>query len=183
MEPPLDLVYQEVTPGGVVSARSIVSAGVGLAAAWCPQGPRRRTSSSSGSDQPCDDRDRVPGNRCLAVGVTLRKPCPPRATRCALTGLDDPVYQRLIEIFEPQDGSMSADIDIDRVRANAVKLEKLEGERLLDRSRTSERLYRHAATYLPLGVASSFQTGDPYPIYLARGSGSHLWDADGNEYL
>ena len=78
---------------------------------------------------------------------------------------------------------MSADIDIDRVRANAVKLEKLEGERLLDRSRNSERLYRQASTYLPLGVASSFQTGDPYPIYLARGSGSHLWDADGNEYL
>jgi glutamate-1-semialdehyde 2,1-aminomutase len=36
---------------------------------------------------------------------------------------------------------------------------------------------------MPLGVASSFQAGDPYPIYLRRGQGSHVWDVDGNEYL
>jgi glutamate-1-semialdehyde 2,1-aminomutase len=78
---------------------------------------------------------------------------------------------------------MSAEIAIDRLRAKATKLEKVEGERLLDRTSGSERLYRQASAYLPLGVASSFQTGDPYPMYLARGSGSHLWDVDGNEYL
>ena len=36
---------------------------------------------------------------------------------------------------------------------------------------------------MPLGVGSSFQAGDPYPIYLDRGLGSHVWDVDGNEYV
>jgi glutamate-1-semialdehyde 2,1-aminomutase len=33
-----------------------------------------------------------------------------------------------------------------------------------------------------MGVASSFQAGDPYPVYLERGRGSHVWDVDGSEY-
>ena len=37
--------------------------------------------------------------------------------------------------------------------------------------------------HLPHGVASSFQAGDPYPIYLARGQGAQVWDVDGNEYV
>ena len=36
---------------------------------------------------------------------------------------------------------------------------------------------------LPFGVVSSFQKGSPYPVYVARGSGSHVWDQDGTEYL
>ena len=31
-------------------------------------------------------------------------------------------------------------------------------------------------------MASNFQAGDPYPVYLKRGSGSHVWDVDGTEY-
>ena len=34
-----------------------------------------------------------------------------------------------------------------------------------------------------MGVASTFQANDPYPVYLDRGKGSHVWDVDGNEYL
>jgi glutamate-1-semialdehyde 2,1-aminomutase len=78
---------------------------------------------------------------------------------------------------------MRTEIDIDRLRANAREIGKREGERLLDRTRGSARLYEQASAYLPLGVASSFQTQDPYPMYLARGSGSRVWDVDGNEYL
>ena len=37
--------------------------------------------------------------------------------------------------------------------------------------------------HLPFGVASSFQAGDPYPIYVDRGQGSHVWDVDGTEYV
>ena len=29
----------------------------------------------------------------------------------------------------------------------------------------------------------SFQADDPYPIYLARGQGAHVWDVDGTEYV
>ncbi len=36
---------------------------------------------------------------------------------------------------------------------------------------------------MPFGVASSFQAGDPYPIYLESGRGSHVRDVDGNEYI
>jgi len=32
-------------------------------------------------------------------------------------------------------------------------------------------------------VASSFQLGDPYPVYLNRGVGAEVWDVDGNSYF
>ncbi len=35
---------------------------------------------------------------------------------------------------------------------------------------------------MPLGVPSSFQAGDPYPIYIERGQGSQVWDVDANQY-
>ena len=36
---------------------------------------------------------------------------------------------------------------------------------------------------MPGGVPSQFQKNDPWPVYLERGSGSQVWDVDGNEYL
>ena len=36
---------------------------------------------------------------------------------------------------------------------------------------------------MPLGVGSSFQVGDPYPIYLREGRGAKVWDVDGHEYV
>ncbi len=36
---------------------------------------------------------------------------------------------------------------------------------------------------MPLGVASSFQTYDPYPLFMTDARGSRIWDADGNEYI
>ncbi|MGH2752071.1 MAG: aspartate aminotransferase family protein [Actinomycetota bacterium] len=36
---------------------------------------------------------------------------------------------------------------------------------------------------MPFGVASSFQAGDPYPIYMASGKGSNITDVDGNTYV
>ena len=32
-------------------------------------------------------------------------------------------------------------------------------------------------------MASSFQKGSPYPVYVSHGRGSHVWDQDGSEYL
>jgi glutamate-1-semialdehyde 2,1-aminomutase len=51
------------------------------------------------------------------------------------------------------------------------------------RTPNSKKLYERAEASMPFGVASSFQAGDPYPIYLDSGRGSHVTDVDGNEYI
>ena len=56
-------------------------------------------------------------------------------------------------------------------------------EKLLERTPASASLFERAARILPFGVASSFQKGSPYPIYVSHGRGSHVWDQDGTEFL
>lgn len=77
---------------------------------------------------------------------------------------------------------MTVHIDAERVTVRAREVARREGARLLERTPASARLFERAARVMPLGVASTFQAADPYPIYLARGLGSHVWDVDGNEY-
>jgi len=74
-------------------------------------------------------------------------------------------------------------MDDDAVLRRAGEIEKAERERVLERTPASARLFERASRTMPLGVASSFQAGDPYPIYLSRGRGSAVWDLDGNEYV
>ncbi len=56
-------------------------------------------------------------------------------------------------------------------------------ERYSQRTPRSAALYERAEKVMPFGVASSFQAGDPYPIYLAGGKGSRVSDVDGNSYI
>src|SRR4249920_4003112 len=72
--------------------------------------------------------------------------------------------------------------DLDRLKANAAKIAERETKILLDRTPGSKALHERALKSLPAGVASNFQAGDPYPVYLKRGSGSRVWDVDGTEY-
>ena len=68
----------------------------------------------------------------------------------------------------------------------AQRIEELLGRELETfRARTpaSDALYERAERSMPFGVTSSFQAGDPYPIYLARGAGSRVFDVDANEYI
>ena len=53
------------------------------------------------------------------------------------------------------------------------------------RARTpkSAELFERARRSLPLGVASSFQAYDPYPLFMTDARGSRITDADGNEYI
>jgi glutamate-1-semialdehyde 2,1-aminomutase len=67
------------------------------------------------------------------------------------------------------------------VRARQIAEE--ESARLLERTPGSGRLFERAARSMPLGVASSFQANDPYPLYVREGKGSSVWDVDGNEYV
>ena len=55
------------------------------------------------------------------------------------------------------------------------------------RTETSARLYAEALKYIPGGVNSPVRAmksvGMEPPLFIARASGSHIWDADGNEYV
>jgi len=68
-------------------------------------------------------------------------------------------------------------------RINASTLASDEFAKLVAATPKSKALYERALKSLPQGVGSSFQAGEPYPIYLERGKGSHVWDVDGREYL
>jgi glutamate-1-semialdehyde 2,1-aminomutase len=56
-------------------------------------------------------------------------------------------------------------------------------DRYLERTPRSRALQQRGARVMPLGVESNFRFFDPYPIFLERGSGSRVWDADGHEYI
>jgi glutamate-1-semialdehyde 2,1-aminomutase len=69
---------------------------------------------------------------------------------------------------------------IDR-RAQEILHEEV--ARYEERTPRSRALYGRAEAVLPFGVTSSFQVGDPYPIYLASGRGSRVTDVDGHTYI
>jgi glutamate-1-semialdehyde 2,1-aminomutase len=75
------------------------------------------------------------------------------------------------------------DQDPARLLSRAEEIGKRESDQVLQRSARSRELHARGARSMPLGVASSFQVNDPYPIFLERGRGSRVWDVDGNEYV
>ena len=70
---------------------------------------------------------------------------------------------------------------VDRNRVHAIATR----EEAAYRSRTarSAALHERARGAMPLGVASSFQAYDPYPLFMGDARGSRIWDVDGNEYI
>jgi glutamate-1-semialdehyde 2,1-aminomutase len=74
-------------------------------------------------------------------------------------------------------------VDVDRLKARAQEIAEKESARLLERTPGSKSLFERAVRSMPSGVASNFQVGDPYPVYLKRGQGSRVWDVDGTEYI
>jgi len=74
-------------------------------------------------------------------------------------------------------------VEVEHLKARAAEIAEREEARLLERTPGSARLHRRAVGSLPKGVASNFQANDPYPVYLARGLGSRVWDVDGTEYV
>jgi glutamate-1-semialdehyde 2,1-aminomutase len=51
------------------------------------------------------------------------------------------------------------------------------------RTPKSAELYRQALTVTPGGVMGGIKYFEPYPIFMNRADGSHIWDVDGNEYI
>ncbi|MDQ2673904.1 MAG: aspartate aminotransferase family protein [Chloroflexota bacterium] len=68
-------------------------------------------------------------------------------------------------------------------RARITEVGAREEESYRQRTRRSAELFERAQQALPLGVASSFQAYDPYPLFMTDARGSRIWDADGNEYI
>jgi glutamate-1-semialdehyde 2,1-aminomutase len=71
--------------------------------------------------------------------------------------------------------------ELDRDRIRQIGARELDAYR--QRTPRSAELHERARGALPLGVASSFQTYDPYPLFMTDARGSRIWDADGNEYI
>jgi len=70
---------------------------------------------------------------------------------------------------------------IDRKRIAA--LTEAQQERFRNGTARSARTYERAVKVMPNGVPSSFQSSEPWPVYVERGKGSRIWDVDGNEYV
>ena len=69
-------------------------------------------------------------------------------------------------------------MDRERIR----ELTEREEERFAERTRGSQSMFGRASRALAAGVASSFHSHRPWPLYLDRGQGAGVWDVDGNEY-
>ena len=71
----------------------------------------------------------------------------------------------------------------DQITQRARSIAQGENEGLWARTPGSKALYERAVRHMPMGVPSSFQAWEPYPVYLREGKGSGVVDVDGNEYL
>ena len=72
-----------------------------------------------------------------------------------------------------------AKLDRSRIRDLTAR----ETKRLNERTPKSGEWFARAQRTMVNGVPSSYQERDPWPIYLAEGRGSRVWDVDGNEYV
>jgi glutamate-1-semialdehyde 2,1-aminomutase len=71
--------------------------------------------------------------------------------------------------------------ELSRERVSAI-LAREEAE-YRRRTPRSAQLHERAKGSLPLGVASSFQSYDPYPLFMVDAQGSRIRDVDRNEYV
>ena len=88
--------------------------------------------------------------------------------------------------LDPTTGLLAESTDstgADRLSIRAAEIADAEAGTFATRTKASKALYERALRSLPLGVPSSFQAGDPYPIYIDRGQGSQVWDVDANQYV
>jgi glutamate-1-semialdehyde 2,1-aminomutase len=51
------------------------------------------------------------------------------------------------------------------------------------KTRKSGELFRDATRVTPGGVMAGIKFFEPYPIFMKRARGSHVWDVDGNDYV
>ena len=78
---------------------------------------------------------------------------------------------------------MSTRTPVELDRARIAELTEREQRRLDESTPGSRAMFERARQALASGVASAYQTREPWPIYLERGVGSKVWDVDGTERI
>jgi len=56
-------------------------------------------------------------------------------------------------------------------------------QQLRDRTPKSGEFWNKSKDLLPGGLISGARRMEPYPVYIERGKGAHVWDIDGNRYV
>ena len=74
-------------------------------------------------------------------------------------------------------------VSTEQIDKRAAEILRKEVALYEERTPKSRALYERAHASMPFGVTSSFQQGDPYPLYLASGKGSLVTDVDGHSYV
>src|SRR5258708_24793572 len=86
------------------------------------------------------------------------------------------VLQRPRSTGDPMTTNHPANIDVAAALAEAQELYRA-------RNPKSFAQYQEACAAMPGGNTRSAICVDPFPLTMARGEGSHLWDIDGHEYV
>jgi glutamate-1-semialdehyde 2,1-aminomutase len=68
-------------------------------------------------------------------------------------------------------------------RARIQELTEREERTMNERTPRSRELFERARRTMPNGVASSYQAREPWPMFLTRGEGQFVWDADGHRLI
>jgi glutamate-1-semialdehyde 2,1-aminomutase len=75
---------------------------------------------------------------------------------------------------------MSTELTTTQIDPGRIEeLTEREGTRLENATQASKRMFERAHKVMPLGVPSSYHAREPWPIYVDRGEGAVVWDADG----
>jgi glutamate-1-semialdehyde 2,1-aminomutase len=56
-------------------------------------------------------------------------------------------------------------------------------ERYAEKFPRSKEMFEKAEALVPRGVAHDAWQASPFPLFLTRARGSHIWDVDGNEFI
>jgi glutamate-1-semialdehyde 2,1-aminomutase len=68
-------------------------------------------------------------------------------------------------------------------RARVQELTEREERTMNERTPRSRELFERARRTMPNGVASSYQAREPWPMFITRGEGQFVWDADGHRLI
>jgi len=79
--------------------------------------------------------------------------------------------------------TVSPNINSQRLVERAKQITARELQRYADRTVESQKASLRARRVMPLGVPSSFQAYDPYPIVVRRSNGAFMEDVDGHRYI
>jgi glutamate-1-semialdehyde 2,1-aminomutase len=107
-----------------------------------------------------------------------RPPAPPEA---ALRQPGRPVQTQPAGPSRP--GAAAVPAGPAAARPSLASIIEAQEEIFIRRQPESARLARAATSTLAGGVVSSWQISRPQPVWLSHGSGSKLYDVDGNEYV